>query len=88
MAIKLKVIKSKSFEVTGKSHTHYTVAYKGRVFGVSTLRWEGEDLKEDNGVLTIGDCEVIKRVNTDTITGEVSTYLDLVPKLDVILAGI
>ena len=87
MALKAKIIKKKDFTVSGNPHTHYTVAYKGRVFGVSTLRWE-EGLKEEEGVLSLTDCEVVKRTSVDDVTGEVSTYLDLVPKLDVTLAEI
>lgn len=86
MATKLKVIKKKSFEISGTPHTHYTCAYKGRVFGVSTLRWVDEEIKEEGDYITLGACEVVKRTVADDITGEVSNYLDLVPKLDITLA--
>ncbi len=88
MATKLKVIKKKSFDVAGQPHTHYTAAYKGRVFGVSTLRWDEGLTENADNTITLDSCEVVKRTNVDNITGEVSTFLDLVPKLDVVLAEI
>lgn len=91
MATKLKVIKSKSFEVKGVQHTHYTCAYKGRVFGVSTMRFEGEldSLVVAGDVLTIScDVELLKHTSTDQLTGEVRSFVDIVPKLDVLLASV
>lgn len=89
--MKLKVIKKKQFTVGAEQapHTHYTVAYKGRVFGVSTLRFEGIELKEEGNTLVVpSEVEVLKNTSTDPLTGEVSSYLDIVPKLDIVLAGI
>lgn len=87
--MKLKVIKSKEFTVNSESHTHYTVAYKGRVFGLSTLRFPKEDIVVEDDTLTIKvDVEVLRNQSVDKITGEVSNYLDIVPKLDIALAAI
>lgn len=86
--LKLKIIKSKSFEVKGEAHTHYTCAYKGRVFGVSTLRFEEDDITVDNSVLTMNtDVEVAKNTSTDPLTGGVKIYLDIVPKCTLELAS-
>ncbi len=88
--ITLKVIKKKDFEVSKVKHVHYTAAYKGRVFGVSTLRFEDGEIVEDTKTNTITipkEVEVIKEVNTDPLTGEVTTYLTVVPKLDLVLAA-
>jgi len=85
--MKVKVIKFKAFEAKGKSATHYTVAYKGRVFGVNTLRFEENDIAVEGDVLTFStDVEVLKRVDTDQLTGEVKSYLDIVPKCNLVLA--
>ena len=84
---KLKVIKSKSFEAQGQPHTHYTAAYKGRVFGVSTLRFEESDLEVKDGIITIKtDIEVLKNKHVDALTGEQRAYLDIVPKVGISLA--
>lgn len=87
--LKLKIIKKKDFTVGTNPHTHYTCAYKGRVFGVSTLRFEGNSdmLKVDNDVLSIdGEVQVLKNVNVDPLTGESKPYLDILPKIDILLA--
>ena len=87
---KLKIIKSKNFTVQDTDHTHYVAAYKGRVFGVSTLRFEDnpEDLVADKGVLTIKcDIEVLKNTSTDPLDGSTKTYLDIVPKAGLSLAA-
>lgn len=95
MSCTLKIIKSKSFKVDDADHTHYTAAYKGRVFGVSTLAFALEDentlVVEDN-VLTIkGKVSVKKREETthDLVEGTTTrTYLDIVPELDLSLAEV
>lgn len=87
--LKLKVIKKKGFQAGENPHKHYTCAYKGRVFGISTLRFDGntEMLKEEGDTLSIdGEVEVLKNVNTDPLTGETKTYLDIVPKIGIALA--
>lgn len=87
--MKLKLIKTKAFESKGDKHTHYTVAYKGRVFGVSTMRFAPEDITVGEGVITINcDVEVLKNTSTDALTGDTRVFLDIVPKLDILLAGI
>lgn len=87
--MKLKIIKSKKFKVQGNDHVHYSVAYKGRVFGISSLRFEEGDFTADEkaGVLTLNtECEIVKRVESNL--GETTTYLDIVPKLDLTLSEI
>lgn len=89
MVLKLKIIKTKSFEAKGSKHTHYTAAYKGRLFGVSTMRFEGdeESLKAEDGILSIScEVEVLKNTSTDPIDGTTRVYLDLVPKAGLALA--
>jgi len=87
--MKLKLIKSKAFEAKGEKHTHYTVAYKGRVFGVSTMRFAPEDITVADNVLTINcDVEVLKNVSVDELDGSTKVFLDIVPKLDILLAAI
>lgn len=86
--LKLKIIKSKEFTVNNDSATHYTLAYKGRVFSLNTLRWS-DDIKSitvNGDILTINcDVEVLKNTSTDQLTGEVKTYLDIVPKCGLVL---
>ena len=87
--IKLKIIKQKNFEANGQPQTHYTAAYKGRVFGLSTLRWSGDAdaISVDGDILSINaDVEVLKNTSADQLTGEVKTYLDIVPKSGLTLA--
>ena len=82
--MKVKVIKLKNFEVSNEPQTHYTCAYKGRVFGVSTLRFESTDLayNADESTLKFNtDVEVMVNKTVDQLTGEAKTYLDIVPKL-------
>ena len=89
MSVTLKVIKSKAFTAKGEQHTHYSAAYKGRVFGVSTLRFQDDEItfNAETSTITIsGDVEVLKNVSTDPIDGSTATYLDLVPKSGLILA--
>jgi hypothetical protein len=87
--MKLKLIKSKAFEAKGEKHTHHTVAYKGRVFGISTMRFTPEDITVGDGVLTLNcDVEVLKNTSTDPIDGTIKVFLDIVPKLDILLASI
>ena len=87
--LKLKVIKSKEFNANDEQHTHYTVAYKGRVFGISTLRFPKENIAVEDTTMTIDcDVELLKSTSVDQITGEITTYVDIVPKLDIALAGI
>lgn len=89
MSLKLKVIKSKEFTVDTAKHTHFTCAYKGRVFSVSTIRWEGVKLKPVNNVLTLpSECEVLKHTSSDPIDGTTRVFLDIVPSLGLVLADI
>jgi hypothetical protein len=83
----LKVIKSKEFEANGEKNMHYTCAYKGRVFGVSTLRFDNKDITVKDNTLTLNvDVEVQKNTSTDPLTGQVRTFLDIVPKCELELA--
>lgn len=95
-----KVIKFKHFEVaikdakgadTGQKakHTHYTVAYKGRVFGVNTLRFDEGAITFNEKDMTLkieGQLEMKKEQLTDQVSGEVTTVVNLMPKLDLVFA--
>lgn len=84
-----KIIKTKDFTVDGTNHTHYTVAYRGRVFGVSTLRFEDGDIEVSKDKKTLSfkvNLEVLKRQATDALGVVTGSYLDLVPKCDLDLA--
>jgi len=79
-----KIIKQKSFTAQNESHVHYTVAYMGRVFGVSSLRFDSIDnpFTVKDSVLTINcDIAVVKNAGTDPLTGKSYCYLDIVPKI-------
>ncbi len=86
--MKFKVIKSKEFTTkSGEKHIHHTVAYKGRVFGLNTLRWEGIELKNESGIINVSeDCELKQITDTDLLTGVTKTFIDIVPKLDLVIA--
>ena len=92
MSYKFKLIKSKDFEAKGVKHQHHVVAYKGRVLSINTMRWEGDmehikvDAKE-NTITVNCDVDVLSRTETDGITGETRTYLDLMPKCGLTLAA-
>lgn len=86
MSVTLKIIKTKPFEANGESHTHYTCAYKGRVFGVSSLRFNEELSVKDDKLTISGDIEVLKRTSTDPLTGETKSFLDIVPASGLTLA--
>ena len=90
-----KIIKKKDFtfdqDGTQTSGTHYTIAHKGRVFGVSSLRFDEGDLKpaEDGKTLSIeGALEIKAEQVADQITGEIRTFYSLYPKLDLQLAAL
>jgi hypothetical protein len=83
---KVKVLKATNFVAKGEQHTHYSVALKGRTFGVSTLAFDKEDLELNEGMLHIkGDLEVSIRKETDILTGVTEEYKALVPKLNLTL---
>ena len=75
-----KIIKETSFTTSKEeSGIHYSVAYKGRVFGVNTLRFENdEDIKADKGLLSF-NCPV-------EIVKDKEGYLTILPKIDLALA--
>jgi predicted RNA-binding protein len=82
----MKIIKQKEFEANGIKHTYYTVAYKGRYFGISTLYFESDDLVAKDGVLNIKtSVEAKKKILTDAM-GETKEFIELLPKLDIGLA--
>ena len=86
--MKLRVIKVKDFVANEANHKHYTCAYKGRVFGISSLRFEEGDFIADDTTLTLKcEVEVLKRDSTDPLTGEAKTFLDIVPKVGISLAA-
>jgi hypothetical protein len=85
--MKLRIIKSKAFKANNEDHTHYTVAYKGRVFGVSTLRFDEGNFTVEGTTLTLNvDVEVVQENSVDQLTGETASYLTIVPKMDILLA--
>lgn len=85
--LKLKVIKSKVFTANEVEHTHYTVAHKGRIFGFNTLKFDTTDFTINNGVLTINvDIEALRESKTDQLTGEITNFISIVPKMDLALA--
>lgn len=80
--ITVKVLKATAFTAKGEQHTHYSVAFKGRGFGVSTLAFAKEDLELVGDTLNIKPkCEVSIRKETDTLTGITTQYNALVPEL-------
>jgi len=82
MALKLKIIKQSEFTANETKHKHYTCAYRGRLFGISTRRWEGskDALVAKDKVLTINaGVEVLKNPSYDPLTGVTKTFLDIVP---------
>lgn len=87
----LKVIKASTFKYKETDHTSYTCAYKGRVFGVSTMQW-GEDIANlvfDDKAQTLKltcDVEVVKQENIDPLTAEKTRFLNIVPKIDICLS--
>lgn len=86
-----KIIKESAFNVDSKAHKAYTVAYRGRVFGISSLQWEDlmDSIEVVDKVLTIKcDVEVLKSSRVDQLTGETTNFLNIVPKLGVALADI
>lgn len=90
-----KIIKKKDFtfkqDGVDTSATHYTLAYKGRVFGCSSLRFDEGELTEspDDKTLSIkGELEIRQEKNVDQITGETQNFLSFYPKLDLQLAAI
>jgi len=90
MSYKFKLIKTKDFKVGEAKHQHHIVAYKGRVLAINTLRWEGdmEHIKVEKDTVTITcEVDVLSRTETDGITGETKTYLDLMPKCGLTLAA-
>ncbi len=91
MATKLKIVKTKTFKANDTEHTHYSVAYKGRLFAVNTLRWadDMDSIKVEGDVMTIeGGIDVLQRNDIDQITGETKVYYDLMPKIDLAIAAL
>lgn len=59
----------------------------GGVFGVSSLRFEQGDFTVEGDTLSLStEVEVIKNTSTDPLTGETKSYLDIVPKVGLVLA--
>jgi hypothetical protein len=88
--MKLKVIKSKEFTYEDNDYTHYTCAYKGRVFGVSTLIWaeESSQPKVEKDVMSLpSNVEVRKRTVSNPLDGSSTDFLDIVPKMDLTLGA-
>ena len=90
MATKLRVIKKTDFTTKdGQAHTHYSCAYKGRILGVNTLRFDGaNDLTVNGDEITINtdvEVSVRKEKQVDQLTGEVTerTFIDVLPRFDI-----
>ena len=85
MSTTFKIIKTTPFNKNGFTGTHYSVAYKARVLGVSTLSFSDtpDDLKVNGDQLTIsGDLEIRKKENT-TLEGKTMISLNIVPALGI-----
>ena len=81
-----KIVKTSTFDVDGVTHKHYSCAYKGRVFGVNTLRFEASDITVKDNILTLNiDVEVLVETGVNQL-GESTKYLTLVPKCDFAVA--
>ncbi len=87
-----KLIKSKEFTFTDSNNTevkgvNHVVAYKGRVFNLSSLNFEPKDIKVDNGVLTLNaECEVLREDYTNGL-GERVAGFKIMPKMDLVLSS-
>jgi hypothetical protein len=86
-----KLIKSKAFTFDSAGvetkGTVYTVAYKGRVFNVSSLSFDADALSVKDGVLAIkGECDVVAESYTNAI-GELVKGLKLMPKMDLVISA-
>ena len=80
---KFTILKTTAFKAKEQDHTHYTLAYKGRVISVNTLRFPTEQLKVEGTTLEVsGDVSLVKRIESD-LDGTSKTYLDLMPKMDI-----
>lgn len=80
MSTTFKIVKTKDFSVEGVPQRHYSCAHKGRVYGVSTLRFETADFTVKDNILTLNiDVEVIVEPGVNHL-GEPCKYLTLVPK--------
>lgn len=87
--ITLKFIKKTEFEINKVKHVHYTTAYKGRVIAVSTLNIEDSAIKYDAKASTVGvtgEFDLVNRPWTNLLTGEISSGLVLLPKLDLAIS--
>lgn len=87
-----KLIKTKQFSFTDASGTtvnaaNHIVAYKGRVFALSTLNFTEEEFSIDGNVLKLKvECEVVKEPYTNNL-GETVTALKIMPKMDLVLSS-
>jgi len=85
--MKFKLIKKTefTFDKAGvpTSGVAYVVAHKGRAINVSTLNFEEGDVKLTDNILEVkGDVELKLTSNVDTLTGEITKGLKLMPKMD------
>lgn len=88
MATTFKLIKSSPFEFEGVKHSNYTIAYQGRVFQISTLNWNADDLElTDNSLKVLKPLEVIKKEAIDPITDCKVIRLSILPKCDLELGA-
>lgn len=87
-----KIIKQKAFSFTDKvsgnevNATQYTVSHKGRALGVSSLRFDNNELtvNADGKSLSLkGELELRKENSADQLTGEIREFVSIYPKMDI-----
>lgn len=79
-----------SFEKDGATinATAYRVAYKGRVYSVSSLRFEDGEITVKDGMLSFSIAvELKEEIATDKATGETTKLVAIYPKNDLQMAA-
>jgi len=85
--MKAKIIKKKDYEATetAPAGTFYTLAYKGRVFGLFPHNFEAKDIVIDettNEVTIKIKPQITLREVADPETGAIRKFASLVPEMD------
>lgn len=87
-----KLIKSKEFSFKNAQGadvkaSNHIVAYKGRVFNLSTLNFEPKDFSIADGVLKLNvECDIVRENYTNGL-GESQSGLKIMPKMDLVLSA-
>lgn len=87
-----KLIKTKEFSFTNAQGaeikaSNHIVAYKGRVFNLSTLNFEDKDFTITGDVLKLNvECDIVRENYTNNL-GELQTGLKVMPKMDLVLSS-